>query len=771
MSHVNGRRWASFILLILLAANLVACASVFQEPSTGTTGPTTDAPEGPPLLFLGNKNIAPVVYLDGTDPSGVAVDLVHALAQHVSRPVEVRAMDWTEAQALVAEGKADALIQINVTEQRKKLYDFSEPFLESHFSIFVRSDEMGMSGISSLHGLRVGVESGGLPRQTLGRDPRIRLVTISTFLEGFTRLNEGSIDAVVVDYRVGSYILAQNGIRNIKVTGEPIESSYSSIAVKKGNTQLLGEINRGLRTIKADGTYQRILKNWAPTETVFETQEQIHERIYRTIAFSSLALLVIAIAWVLTIRRQLSRRRATEERSKRQYSTLRSIIDSTNTPIFSVDRQYCYTSFNQGHAAAMKALYGARIELGQGLLDYFTVSEDREAAKANLDRALAGDGLVEEAYSGEELRSRRYFQVSHSPIRTEAGEVIGVAVLAQDITERKRVEDQIRRLNQELEQRVRDRTRQLEASKEERDLAFRELQLAHARILQQEKMASIGQLAAGIAHEINTPTQYLSDNLAFLQQSFPQLVKTRCTCREPTDRASGDGTAGATVCVPDTELAFLVEEIPHALQESLTGVQRIASIVGAMKDFAYRGSDQPEPADLSRIISSAAEMSRNEWKLVARLEVCVDPETPMVTCLQDRLGQVLLNLLVNAAHAIADAHRGPGTGRIRVSTRREGEWVEIQVQDNGCGIPQELQPRIFEPFFTTKPVGRGTGQGLAIAYDIIVNAHQGQVHVDSEVGVGTTFTVRLPARGPRTGDQEKAPDMPLPDDGPSVPGS
>jgi len=322
---MNRRLSAASALLILIPVSLVACMSDTRPPSAK---PTTEASS--PLVFLGNKNINPVVYLEGTTPSGVAVDLTRALAEHIRQPIEIRPMDWPQAQTLVAQGQADALIQINATEERKKIYDFSDPFLESHFSIFVTSGEVGISGIQSLHGLRVGVESAGLPRQLLGKDPQIILVVIPGFLEGFTMLNEGALDAVVVDYRVGSYILAKNALRNIKVTGEPIQSSYSSIAVKKGNAKLLDEINQALRTIKADGTYQRVLNNWAPTEAVFETQAQITERFYRTIAFALLALLLIAVGWVLTIRKQLVRRRTTEEKLRRQYSTLLSIIDGAD---------------------------------------------------------------------------------------------------------------------------------------------------------------------------------------------------------------------------------------------------------------------------------------------------------------------------------------------------------------------------------------------------------------------------------------------------------
>jgi PAS domain S-box-containing protein len=337
-NHARGERWTFLALAMLVVATTAAFssaahparASAAQESMLASalelTEPTASASSTGTLLFLGNEKLAPVVYSEGTVPAGLAVDMVRALASHMSRPVEIRTMDWKQAQSLVAEGKADALIQINATPERKEIYDFSDPFLESHFAIFVRADRTGVSGISSLRGLRVGVESGGLPEQLLGKDTQIPLTVIPSFPEGFRMLDAGTIDAVVVDYRVGAYVLASSGIRNIKAAGDPIASSYSAIAVRKGNSALLGDINRALATIKADGTYERIIANWAPTEGVFETQAQISERIYRSVTVVSLLMLLIVSAWAVTLRRQMVRKKAAEEALHESEETYRSLV-------------------------------------------------------------------------------------------------------------------------------------------------------------------------------------------------------------------------------------------------------------------------------------------------------------------------------------------------------------------------------------------------------------------------------------------------------------
>jgi diguanylate cyclase (GGDEF)-like protein len=290
-----------------------------------TFGAAGESPPPTPLLFLGNQNIAPVVYLEAGAPAGVAVDIVRALARHIPEPIEIRAMDWAQAQAAVARGDAAALIQINPTEERKKVFDFSDPLLESQFSIFVPSSRTGVLGISSLRGLRVGVEEAGLPRHTLSADPEIHLTVIANFVDGFKQLSDGAVDAVVVDYRVGSYVLSVNRIANIKVAGEPIAFSDSAIAVRKGDAKLLNQINSALQAIRANGVYQSIIDKWRPTEAIFETREQIERRDYQA-AIAVLALgLLIAAAWAVTLTRNVAKRRRVEEQLRRVNRARRAV--------------------------------------------------------------------------------------------------------------------------------------------------------------------------------------------------------------------------------------------------------------------------------------------------------------------------------------------------------------------------------------------------------------------------------------------------------------
>ncbi len=275
----------------------------------------------------------------------------------------------------------------------------------------------------------------------------------------------------------------------------------------------------------------------------------------------------------------------------------------------------------------------------------------------------------------------------------------------------------------------------------ERD--YMEIQLRQA-----QKLESIGQLAAGIAHEINTPTQYIGDNTVFLREAFQTLGRVLGAQRACLERhEQGEGLPGDLARVrqisQEADLDFLQAEIPKAITQTLEGVQRVTRIVGAMKEFSHPGSDAKTQTDLNRAIESTVTVCRNEWKYVADVDLNLAPELPLVQCYPGEFNQAILNLVINAAQAI-EAKGETTKGRIGIRTRQVEHQVEIQVQDTGCGIPEPIQARVFDPFFTTKPIGKGTGQGLSIVQLVIVGKHQGSVSVASEVGKGTTFTLRLP---------------------------
>ncbi len=278
-----------------------------------------------------------------------------------------------------------------------------------------------------------------------------------------------------------------------------------------------------------------------------------------------------------------------------------------------------------------------------------------------------------------------------------------------------------------------------------------ERKLLEAQLAQAQKLESIGQLAAGIAHEINTPTQFVGDNIRFLKESFDDLtLVTESHARIVEALEAGDVPQGlidaAKKAEQDADLEYLSEEIPNAIDQSVDGVARIANIVRAMKEFSHPGGSDKEVINLNRAIESTVTVASNEWKYVAAMETDFDPDLIQVPCFPQEFNQVILNIVVNAAHAIGDKVSGENDdlGKITIATKRLAGHAEVRITDTGGGIPEHVRSSIFNPFFTTKEVGKGTGQGLSIAYNAVVEKHGGSLSFETEDGVGTTFIIMLP---------------------------
>lgn len=391
------------------------------------------------------------------------------------------------------------------------------------------------------------------------------------------------------------------------------------------------------------------------------------------------------------------------------YNEIHLIISSISSIMIGVDNKGMVTLWND---VASKLLSLSSDDVVG--LDFFALpinwnrdkiaQEAAECVKSNKNIRMA-DILLRHQTDGI-----RILGITLTPLFLKDKEHPGFLLIGADITERRLLEDQVGRSN---------------------------------------KLEAIGQLAAGVAHEINTPTQLVGSNLRFLGQQLDTILGWLDKLHQQKDAAKTESKIpslimGSEKDVTLAQLEYFKQEAPKAIEQSLEGIDRISHIVTAMRFFTHPGSENKEIADLNQIIQNAISLSRNEWKIIAEIKTDLDPNLPGVECLPIELSQVVLNIIINAIHAIQDS--GEEKGQIVIVSRQAGELIEVSITDNGTGIPKEIQSKIFDPFFTTKDIGRGTGQGLAIAYTVIVKKHGGTLEFESETGKGTTFIIRLPRR-------------------------
>jgi PAS domain S-box-containing protein len=401
-----------------------------------------------------------------------------------------------------------------------------------------------------------------------------------------------------------------------------------------------------------------------------------------------------------------------------------ALMDSVPDAIYFKDLQNRFIRINRAMAKRFR-LEDPSLAEGKTDFDFFSEEHARQAFADELNIIRTGVPIVgmEEKETWPD-RPPTWVSTTKMPLRNENQEIVGTFGISFDITRRKKAEEERSQLQ--------------------------------AQLHQAQKLESIGQLAAGIAHEINTPTQYVSDNIQFVQKAFTDLgtLVEAHTALARQLRKGGHAEPEVEDILARTakiRSAYLMKEVPLAIADAMEGLERVTKIVRAMKQFSHPGSDEMIPSDINRAIESTVTVSRNEWKYVAELVTELDPALPLVPCLPGEFNQVILNLVVNAAHAIGDKV-GDGSkakGLITIRTRLLAEVAEISISDTGTGIPEQVRPHIFEQFFTTKEVGRGTGQGLALARGIIVEQHGGTLHFETQTGQGTTFVIRLPLKAAR----------------------
>src|SRR5574343_598022 len=566
-------------------------------------------------------------------------------------------------------------------------------------------------------------------------------------------------------------------VQNIR-SGMSPEQAYEAELVRVADpatASLLGALNSLYRIIA--GRNQALVDlNLKLEDRVAERTLELSETIRELLAEQ--AKLKEAMARLERTQQQLiesERRRASLEAQRAMQQLLSQIVDGDPVPTLVINAEHKVTHWNK--ACAMVTGVPAS-EMLRTNCQWRPFYPDERPILADLIVSGTLDGGIKKYYGGKYRPSSlidgafeaedffphfvehgRWLYFTAAPLKDPGGRVIGAIETLQDVTERHKAEDELRNYQAQLEDLVEQRTSQLQEANRrlaqdnaERERAEQELrrryveltelniQLSDTReqLVQSEKLASIGQLAAGVAHEINNPIGYVHSNIGSLEKYIDDLFSLMKAYQE-VEAVIPQPQAGELAGLrKKVDFDFLQEDIPILMGESKEGISRVKKIVQDLKDFSRFDSTQEwQWANLHQGLDSTINIAANELKY--RADVVKEyGKLPDVECIPSQLNQVFMNLLVNAAHAM-----GPEHGRITFMTGVSGDNIWIEIADSGCGIPEEIRQKIFDPFFTTKPVGKGTGLGLSLSYGIIQN-HNGKIELDSVVGQGSTFRITLP---------------------------
>jgi PAS domain S-box-containing protein len=410
---------------------------------------------------------------------------------------------------------------------------------------------------------------------------------------------------------------------------------------------------------------------------------------------------------------EIAEGRRTAEALGRTRAQFERLLMSIPSVLIGVDEEGRVIHWNEPAAevfgiSAAETLWRPFLESGIGW--------DWQQFLSRVDPAAAGEWLLR--FDDVEVNSitgrRSYLTVFVSSLSGAGDAASGYLVFGTDVTERRALED---------------------------------------RLVQAKKLQAVGRLAAGMAHEINTPIQFVDNNLVFAAgsvRSMSEALRAYDRLLQAVRAGTADGALADEVggVVASCDLEYLLEETPRALTDAQDGTARVAEIVRAMQQSSQDSLVDRSAIDINHLVERTAVVSRHEWQKTASLSTDFDSTLPPVPAAPGELAEAISALLTNAAHAVADAGRS-GTGEIRVSTRLAPPFAEIRIEDNGCGIPPGIRERVFDPFFTTRVVGQGTGQGLTVARATVVERHGGSIEFESAVGVGTVFIVRLPIESPQ----------------------
>ena len=679
---------------------------------------STDAP---PLVIRGDSNYPPYEFMENGIPTGFNVDIMRAVAQTMNMSIKIDLGPWQEVRSQLEAGDIAALTGMYQSAERARTVSFSSPHLLVTHALFVRRGSTVQS-LDDLAGRTVLVQHGDIMHDfAISNLPQTAIQPFVSQQEVLLQLAQGKGDAALIGRLQGQY-----WTQKLKLTDVyPLEQEFSPrrycLAVTKGNDELLAKLNEGLALIKQSGEYDAIHDKWFGVYSDRLRMQTVVEGALWVVV--PLCLLLLAtFCWTRVLQRKVNARtreltlrleehRKTAEALAESEARYRSIFESMMDGYYRTDMTGKLIMANP--AAAKMLGYDDGDESPD--TDIATAFYAFPEARTELLRRLAAEGQALGYQATLRRRDGSFIEVEsncrvlHDPA---TGEMLGVEGVFRDVTARKRMED---------------------------------------LMLQTEKMVSVGGLAAGMAHEINNPLSIIA--------SAAQNIQRRIAEDLP-----GNVNAADKTCCDLNALRRYCEErnISSALEAILEASRRAGKIVANMLDFTRRNnapSTQCDPAELAHnaIAFATADYDLKKKYDFKRVELITEiaPNIPPIICNKTEIEQVILNLLRNAAQALATVDPPRPDPRITLRVQRETQvfdGLRIEVEDNGPGMSEAIRKRIFEPFFTTKAPGEGTGLGLSVSYFIVTRNHGGSIHVDSTLGEGTRFTLRLPQRRPKVQD-------------------
>jgi two-component system cell cycle sensor histidine kinase/response regulator CckA len=750
-----------------------------------------------PLVLVGDRDYAPLSYLDDGRARGLDVDVAMAIGHVLDRPVRIVLMEWSEAQREVLEGRADGLLSMGISDERRAQFTFTEPTLVHEYGLFVRADDERRATAPG----RVGVTPGGFPRRFFATRPEVELISIRNYDDGFDRLAAGVIDAVAADTWVAAHTLEARRVRHVTMVRPPFARLAAAIAVRVDRVDTAAAINGAIRILRRQGTLREIQNRWSAQEMIFVSRGRAHGLIFLAATLLLLLLLGAAALWVVTLKREIRSRRQSEsarQSTEARVALLAHALHAANDCIAITDATdhilYVNAAFLRTYEYTADELLGRHITL----LRPDTHRDGVDGPPSSFEW---------ESWRGElwnRTKSGRVFPVSltASIVRDDEGRRIAAVGVARDVTKEKQVEADLRASEtryRELVENANDGVftvdgdglcRSMNRAARymsgcgadepggvpiERLLDTGQAVLARAHLQRVLAGENVAPFEITIVHKSGTQLTVELALRAVASNGAPaaQGIARDVTLRKELEmqviqsqkmQAIGQLAAGIahdfnnlmTVvlgnCYEAQALADEGRTAQSAIAEIRLAAERAASLTSQLLAFSRRQMMQPRVLRIDRVI---AETERMLTRLIGEhvtLHVESDEALGHVSIDPGQLQQILLNLSVNARDAM------PLGGRLTLETRNvhldqtsaqqpprvpPGDYVVLSVSDTGVGMDEATRTRLFEPFFTTKDVGKGTGLGLSTVYGIVEQSG-GFIWVKSELGLGSQFTIYFP---------------------------